>query len=770
MNRLIGFLIVAVLCVCAGPVHATDYFAEKQALYDRWEQVMHNYSVGPEREAAFRRYVTAPLGRMDPGRIGDFQAACGDAKVAYDDKLFSAGSPPWSPDFKQGGDLDTQTANIREYYRLRDAAAKRGLKVVDNGNSFSIPSHEVTVHKPPSPYDSPTSRGGYEAALRSDPEAAERVAQTGSTSIPAPGAAVRLRRNLLSTPVTAAGDYYKKAHEARDFLGSGRAPRQQVIESLNFSNKAAYKMASEMRKAGLNPGMAIHRKTLAELDAELGNRVGKDAVDYARRVNDRAFQRLDRMTDIAAKQSARDFAALKSQIGAAEKAGDFRKAMALRQQLNNTRQQVRRVAEMSGKKELVRRIVDGADDAADAGGRGSRFLKGISKRLGKVTPALKKLGGKLLKGLGYAARLAQLVALKKEYADAVAREEEWAARIGRDPSTGGIAKEFLFGALGFHRAKERTDAAMEKMGKDKDMLTWDYLKTFLAVEAYQVLDATMPSGGSDPGTRMVTYLQQNPEFAKKLLGRKIETVPGTPIILPVPEGGGPEIAARDEKKPVDPPLFLPPSNPVAETNGTAPNKQDGNQTAQDATPPAPPKEKTAPAPTPPKPEPAPPSPPDTADVEFDMKRPYTLVAIALETTPRVCKTGGNTSETFEGVVLGSLSVMVRQDGRDMIVADYRAREILKKDGYIRIIPLCGYVTTAKYRDFGPGITQGGEPEQTMSHEECMEKYCPGCAQDSILGTGYRYYDSALAAGDTPETYCADCLEENRGRINACAGR
>lgn len=484
------------LCVCAGPAHATDYFAEKQALYDRWEQVMHNYPVSPEREAAFRRYVTAPLGRMDPGRIGDFQAACGDAKVVYDDKLFSAGSPPWSPDFKQGGDLDTQTANIRDYYRLRDAAAKRGLKVVDNGNSFSIPSHEVTVHMPPSPYENPTSRGGYEAALRSDPEAAERVAQTGSTSIPAPGAAVRLRRNLLSTPVTAAGDYYKKAHEARDFLAKGRVSRQQVKESLNFSNKAAHKMAVEMRRAGLNPGMAIHRKTLAELDAELGNRVGKDAVDYARRVNDRAFQRLDRMTDVAARQSARDFAALKSQIGAAEKAGDLRKATALRQQLNNTRQQVRRVAEMSGKKELVRRIVDGADDAADAGGRGSRFLKGISKRLGKVTPALKKLGGKLLKGLGYAARLAQLYALKKEYAEAVVREEEWAARIGRDPSTGGIAKEFLFGALGFHRAKERTDATMEKMGKEKDMLTWDYLKTFLAVEAHQILDAAVPFGGA----------------------------------------------------------------------------------------------------------------------------------------------------------------------------------------------------------------------------------------------------------------------------------
>jgi hypothetical protein len=761
-------MIVALLGFRANPAHATDYFAEKQALYDRWEQVMHNYPVGPEREAAFRRYVTAPLGKMDPGRIGDFQAACGDAKVAYDDRLFSAGSPPWSPDFKQGGDLDTQTGNIREYYRLRDAAAKRGLKVVDNGNSFSIPSHEVTVHMPPSPYDNPTSRGGYEAALRSDPEAAERVAQTGSTSIPAPGAAVRLQRNLLSTPVTAAGDYYKKAHEARDFLATGRASRQQVIESLNFSNKAAYKMAGEMRKAGLDPGMAIHRKTLAELDAELGNRVGKDAVDYARRVNARAFQRLDRMTEVAAKQSARDFAALKSQIDAAKKAGDFRKAMALRQQLNNTSQQVRRVAEMSGKRELVRRIVDGVDDAADAGGRGSRFLKGISERLGKMTPALKKLGGTLLKGLGYAARLAQLYALKKEYAEAVAREEEWAAKIGRDPSTGGIAKEFLFGALGFHRAKERTDAAMEKMGKDKDMLTWDYLKTFLAVEAQQVLDAAVPFGGSDTGTRMVTYLQQNPEFAVQLLGRKIETVPGTPVILPVPDGGGTETADKDTKAVTL--AVIPPKAPDAETNGTGAKEQEGNLTAQDVPPSPPAEEKTEPRPTPPEPEPDPTPAPDTADVEFDMTRPYSVVAIGLETTPRVCKSGGGTSETFEGVLLGSLSVIVRQDGRDMIVADYRAREILKKDGYIRAIPLCGYVTTAKYRDFGPGITQGGEPDQAMSHEECMEKYCPGCAQDSILGTGFGYSQSALAAGDTPDTYCADCLEENRGLIDACAGR
>ncbi|PKN31611.1 MAG: hypothetical protein CVU63_23015, partial [Deltaproteobacteria bacterium HGW-Deltaproteobacteria-20] len=69
----------------------------------------------------------------------------------------------------------------------------------------------------------------------------------------------------------------------------------------------------------------------------------------------------------------------------------------------------------------------------------------------------------------------------------------------------------------------------------------------------------------------------------------------------------------------------------------------------------------------------------------------------------------------------------------------------------------------------PGITQGGEPDQTMSHDECMEKYCPGCAQFSILGTGFGYSHSAEAVGDTPDTYCADCLEENRARINACAG-
>lgn len=766
MKRLLIFLMAAMLYVGAAQAAPVDYFAEKEALWERWTKVMGRYPEGPERTAAFRRYITEPLERLDPGRIQDVKTLCQDAGVPYNDKFFSAGSPPGSAGFKPGGDVDAQAPTIRQFYRMRDAAAKRGLKAVDNGNSFTVPSHELTVHMIPSDFESPTGRGGYEAAIMNDPENAERVAQTGSTSIPLPGGAVRLQRNLMSTPVTAASDHFKKAHEAREFLEGAHVPHQRIIESLNFSNKAAHNMAVEMRKAGLNPGMAIHRKTLAELDAELGNRVGKEAVDYARRVNERAFQRLDKMTEIAARQSARDFAALKNQIVAAEKNGDIRKAIALRQQLNNTRQQVQRVAEMSSKRGLVSRVVDGVDDAADAGGRGSRFLKGASERLGKVTPALKRLGGKLLKGLGYAAKLAQLYAFKKEYDAAVAREEEWAARIGRDPSTGGIAKEFLFGALGFNLAKERTDAAMEQMGKDKDMLSWEYLKIFLAVEAYQVLDAIKPSGGSDPGTRMVVYLQQNPEFAKKLLGSEIRTVPGTPLIIPVPPEDGPEALAKDKKQTSEPVLTAVDS----ETNGTGGSGTEENGTDPDLPAEPTPEPKAEPA-TPPAPKPIPRQEPedDADEITFNPAREYTIVAIALETESRVCKTGGNTSETFEGVKLGSLSVIVRQGGHDMIIADHRARGILVKEGLVRIVPLCGYVTTAKYRDFGPGITQGGEPDQTMSHEECMEKYCPGCAQSALLGTGFGYSQSALAVDDKPDTYCADCLEENRARINACAG-
>ncbi|PKN43137.1 MAG: hypothetical protein CVU60_01910 [Deltaproteobacteria bacterium HGW-Deltaproteobacteria-18] len=773
MKRLLIFLMAALLFVGAAQAAPVDYFAEKEALWERWSKVMHRYPEGPKRTAAFHRYITEPLERLDPGRIQDVKTLCQDAGVPYNDNFFSAGSPPGSKDFKPGGDVDAQAPTIRQFYRMRDAATKRGLKTVDNGNSFTVPSHELTVHMKPSDFENPTGRGGYEAAIMNDPENAERVAQTGSTSIPLPGGAVRLQRNLMSTPVTAASDYFKKAHEAREFLEGAHVSRQRVIESLNFSNKAAYKMAGEMRMGGLNPGMAIHRKTLAELDAELGNRVGKEAVDYARKVNDRAFQRLNKMTDIAARQSARDFAALKNQIVTAEKSGDIRKAIALRQQLNNTRQQVQRVAEMSNKRGLVSRVVDGVDDAADAGGRGSRFLKGASERLGKVTPALKRLGGKLLKGLGYAARLAQLYAFKKEYDAAVAREEEWAARIGRDPSTGGIAKEFLFGALGFNQAKERTDAAMEQMGKDKDMLSWEYLKIFLAVEAYQVLDAIKPSGGSDPGTRMVVYLQQNPEFARKLLGREIHTVPGTPLIIPVPPEDGPKAVAKGkDKTPESPPTNLPPAF-GSTANGTDDSGKEGNMADAKAPEPVPepaPEPKAEPAPLPePKPTPHRETATDADEATFNPARDYTIVAIALETELRVCKTGGNTSETLEGVKLGSLSVIVRQDGRDMIIADHRARDILVKEGLVRIVPLCGYVTTAKYRDFGPGITQGGEPDQTMSHDECMEKYCPGCAQFSILGTGFGYSHSAEAVGDTPDTYCADCLEENRARINACAG-
>lgn len=772
MKRLLIFLMTAMLFIGAAQAEPVDYLAEKTELWERWAKVKHRYPQGPERLAAFHRYITEPLERLDPGRIQDVKALCQDAGVPYNDKFFSAGSPPGSAGFKPGGDVDAQAPTIRQFYRMRDAAAKRGLKPVDNGNSFTVPSHELTVHMKPSDFESPTGRGGYEAALRSDLEAAERVAQTGPTSIPLPGGAVILQRNLMSTPVTAASDYFKKAHEAREFLDGARVSHQRVIESLNFSNKAAYKMAEEMRKAGLNPGMAIHRKTLAELDAELGNLVGKDAVDYARRANDRAFQRLNKMTEIAAKQSARDFAALKRQISAAEKSGKFRKAMALRQQLNNTRQQVQRVAEMSGKRGLVARVVDGLDDAADVGGKGSKFLKGVSERLGKVTPALKRLGGKLLKGLGYAARLAQLYGLKKEFDAAVAREEEWAMRVGRDPSTGGIAKEFLFGALGFHLAKERTDAAMEAMGKDKDMLSWEYIKRFAVIEADLVAEALNPYGitppymhGIDSITRTLVSMRRNPEFARQLLAEQFDTVPGMPMVSPLGmENLGESADGDKEATPESAPVVVFPSV-SPQTNATDDSGDAGNGTAENA----PPEILAEPEPEPddsPEPPPIKPQEPDEDELTFDPRRNYAVVAVALETEPRVCKTGGNTSETFEGVDLGSLSVIIRQDGRDMIVADHRARDILVKEGLIRIVPLCGYVTTAKYRDFGPGITQGGEPDRTMSHEECMEKYCPGCAQSSLLGAAMGEQHSVGAGGDN---YCADCLEENRGRINACAG-
>lgn len=763
----------------AAPV---DYFAKKQQLYDQWEKVMHQYPIGPEREAAFRRYVTEPLGRMDPGRINDFQQACQDAGVAYDKKLFSAGSPPWSKSFKKGGDLDTQTGTIQEFYRLRRAAIKRGLKVTDNGNSFSIESHEVTVHMPPSPYSSPTSRGPYEGALKADAEAAEGVAQSGGTSIPTSRGTVRLDQNLIRTPTVAAGDYYKKAHEARDFLKGGQVGRQRVIESLNFSNKAEYKMAQEMRKAGLNPGMAIHRKSLAELDAQLGNRTGADAEAYARQVNDRTFQRMGKMTSKAAARTASDVARVRKQIAAAEKAGDVRKAMALRQQLNNTRQQVKRVAEMSGRRELVRRIMDDADDAADAAGgsRGARFLQKLSEKFEKVTPALKKMGRVLVKGLSYGARAAELYALNKELEAAREREAAWARKIGRDPSYGGIAKEFLFGALGFHRAKEKTDAALARQGKsDKDILSWEYLKTFVAVEAYQVLDGLSPFPQDGPTVRIAKYLEDNPEVARQMLGQKVAPGPQPPPRAPAaPPTPPPMVAASMPEKgqakegaaalPDLPPMVL---ASMGKDGKGAMKKPDPK--AQDDPPPPmvtsqPEKKKSKPKPKPkPKPSPA----PEKVYTGFNPGKKYTIKAIALETEPRVCRTGASFSETFNGVVQGSeMSVIVRQDGQDHVISGDKAQYLLVRKGYIRNQKNCGYVTTRQYDTFGPGITQAGNEGPQKSYNECVEQYCPGCAQSHLLGVALARRNPDFDSGETVDTYCADCLDQNRSRINACAGQ
>jgi len=163
-------LLIIVPMTWAGPV---DYLAKKRQLHNRWEQVMKKYPIGsPERTAAFKRYVIDPLGQMDSGRIGDFKKVCADANVPYGKKLFSAGSTPWDKGFKPGGDLDLQPSTTPGYYRLQDAFRKRGFKVTENGNSFTVGSHEIVVHLPPSRYSNPTSTGGRLGAIKNDAEAA----------------------------------------------------------------------------------------------------------------------------------------------------------------------------------------------------------------------------------------------------------------------------------------------------------------------------------------------------------------------------------------------------------------------------------------------------------------------------------------------------------------------------------------------------------------------------------------------------------------------
>jgi len=487
--------------------------------------------------------------------------------------------------------------------------------------------------------------------------------------------------------------------------------RTEVLDSLNFSNKANYNMAKALRDAGIEPGMAIHRKSLTELEAQLGNRTGADAKAYAKRVNNQTFQRLQKMAGKAATQTAKDMAKVRQQINVAEKAGNYRRAIALRQQLNTTRHQVKRLAEMSGRKELVRQVMSGADDATDAAasGRGAKFLKKVSKHLKKVTPALKKLGKMVVKGMVYAARAAQLYALSKEYDAAVQREAEWAEKIGRDPSTGGITKEFIFGALGFYSAKEKTNEILAKEGKsNKEFLSWDFLKTFVSVEIGQVVNAAYPLAQYNPSTRILQYLVDNPDFAKQFVGQKIDFPPGPDLVMPLKVTPPPmvdaslqkdEVKPTKEKKPDMPPMIA------------ASLKKDSkySSTTKDKGEVAPPmvakstekKTKKNKQKSKLKPE------LEKEYAVFNQNLKYTIKGIALETEPRICRTGTSSSETFNGLVHGSeVSIIVRQDGEDYVLSGSMAKNILRGKGYIRNQNKCGYVTTRLYKSFGPGITQG----------------------------------------------------------------
>lgn len=745
----------------AGPV---DYLAKKQQLYNGWEKVMQGYPIGPKRTAAFKRYVTDPLGKMDPGRIGDFKKVCADANVAYNKKLYSAGSTPWDKAFKNGGDLDLQPRIIQDYYKLRDAAIKRGLKVTDNGNSFSVGSHEITAHMPSSRYSNPTSTGGRLGAIKNDMEAAEGVALSGGTNVPHPKGTVHVSRSLIRTPAVDAGDYYKKAHEARHFLKGKHISRQQVIESLNFSNKANYKMAKSLRDAGIDPGMAIHRKNLTELDAQLGNRRGAAAVAYAKQVNNRTFQRLQGMAGKAAAQTAKDVAKVRQQIKVAEKVGNYSRAIALRQQLNTTRHQVKRLAEMSGRRELVRQVMSGADDAADAvaSGRGAKFLKKVSKSLKKITPALKKLGGMVVKGMSYAARAAQLYALSKEYDAAVQRETEWAEKIGREPSTGGITKEFIFGALGFYSAKEKTHEILAKEGKsNKEILSWDFLKTFVSVEVSQVVDAVYPLAQYNPSTRILQYLVDNPDFAKQFVGQKIDFAPGPDLVLPLKVVPPPMVAASLQKGKVKPSKEKKPEMPLMITASLKKDSNDSNITKDKGEVPPPMLAKSTEKKTKKFKQ--------KSKLKSELKKEYavfnphlkyTVQGIALKTEPRICRTGTSSSETFNGLVHGSeVSIIVRQNGQNYVLSGSKAKRILIGKGYIRNQNNCGYVTTKLYKSFDFGITHGGnegaDQGPKKSFNECVEQYCPGCSQNQILGV-------AGVGSD-----CEPCMDANRSLINSC---
>ncbi len=156
---------------------------------------------------------------------------------------------------------------------------------------------------------------------------------------------------------------------------------------------------------------------------------------------------------------------------------------------------------------------------------------------------------------------------------------------------------------------------------------------------------------------------------------------------------------------------------------------------------------------------------------FDAGKEYTVKAIALETEKRSCSTGVSSSETFEGLVRGSeISVTVRQDGRDYLLSGNKAKYLLQRRGYIRNQRNCGYVTTRKYRRFGPAISQAAETRPQKSYNACIEEYCPGCSERQILGVAFDDTISAAVENRAPDNRCSICLERRRAEINQCAGR
>ena len=141
---------------------------------------------------------------------------------------------------------------------------------------------------------------------------------------------------------------------------------------------------------------------------------------------------------------------------------------------------------------------------------------------------------------------------------------------------------------------------------------------------------------------------------------------------------------------------------------------------------------------------------------FDPNQPYAIVGISPVWTQMKCQISQNTFAMLSRIDVTRTSIIVRQEGFDAILSGNTAIQILSKHGYIRW-DNCGWMTTDKYKQFGPGQT-AGSPAKTApkkSRIECLYMFCPMCKGGSLLGVD-------MAGGQ-----CDLCQKANYANIERC---